>query len=94
MTTNVWVRRLSGSGRYYSKSDKMGHIHPVFCRYERFRAQCRMQNQSSGITNCMDSDLVDVSNATVCVVGVGDCGLARYQSGCPCDRRNHLLRDR
>ena len=24
----------------------------------------------------MDSDLVDVSNATVCVVGVGDCGLA------------------
>ena len=24
----------------------------------------------------MENDLVDVSNATVCVVGVGDCGLA------------------
>ena len=26
--------------------------------------------------NCMENDLVDVSSATVCVVGVGDCGLA------------------
>ena len=70
---NVWV--FVGSGRYYSKSDKTDTSIQYFVGMKDsvLNAGC---NQSSGITNCMDSDLVDVSNATVCVVGVGDCGLA------------------
>lgn len=70
---NVWV--FVGSGRYYSKSDKTDTSTQYFVGLKDsvLNAGC---NQSSGITACMDNDLVDVSSATVCVVGVGDCGLA------------------
>ena len=40
----------------------------------------------------MDNDLVDVSNATVCVVGVGDCGLATGTNQVTgVTRRDHVL---
>ncbi|ULA59185.1 MAG: Putative Type IV pilus assembly protein PilY1 [Nitrospira sp.] len=70
---NVWV--FAGSGRYYSKSDKTDTSTQYFVGIKDsvLNAGC---NQSAGVTNCMDNDLVDVTSATVCVVGVGDCGLA------------------
>ncbi|MCI1278293.1 MAG: hypothetical protein LKG23_04825 [Nitrospira sp.] len=70
---NVWV--FAGSGRYYSKSDKTDVSTQYFVGLKDsvLNAGC---NQSAGTLNCMDNDLVDVSNATVCVVGVGDCGQA------------------
>jgi type IV pilus assembly protein PilY1 len=70
---NVWV--FSGSGRYYSKSDKTDISTQYFVGLKDsvLNAGC---NQTVGELNCMENDLVDVSNAKVCVVGVGDCGLA------------------
>jgi type IV pilus assembly protein PilY1 len=68
---NVWV--FAGSGRYYSKSDKTDVSTQYFVGLKDsvLNAGC---NQTVGTVNCMESNLVDVSNATVCVVGVGDCG--------------------
>lgn len=70
---NVWV--FVGSGRYYSKSDKTDISTQYFVGLKDsvLNAGC---NQTVGALNCMENDLVDVSNAKVCVVGVGDCGLA------------------
>jgi len=70
---NVWV--FAGSGRYYSGTDKTDVSTQYFVGLKDsvLNAGC---NQSAGALNCMDNDLVDVSNATVCVVGVGDCGQA------------------
>jgi type IV pilus assembly protein PilY1 len=70
---NVWV--FSGSGRYYSKSDKTDISTQYFVGLKDsvLNAGC---NQTVGELNCMENDLVDVSNAKVCVVGIGDCGLA------------------
>ncbi len=70
---NVWV--FVGSGRYYGKSDKTDISTQYFVGMKDsvLNAGC---NQSAGALSCMENDLVDVSNATVCVVGVGDCGLA------------------
>lgn len=70
---NVWV--FAGSGRYYSKADKTDISTQYFVGLKDsvLNAGC---NQTVGALNCMENDLVDVSNATVCVVGVGDCGLA------------------
>ena len=70
---NVWV--FVGSGRYYSKSDKTDVSTQYFVGLKDsvLNAGC---NQTAGALNCMENNLVDVSNATVCVVGVGDCGQA------------------
>ncbi len=70
---NVWV--FAGSGRYYSKSDKTDTSIQYFVGLKDsvLNAGC---DQSAGVTSCMDNDLVDVTTATVCVVGVGDCGQA------------------
>ncbi|WHZ16733.1 MAG: Type IV fimbrial biogenesis protein PilY1 [Nitrospira sp.] len=70
---NVWV--FVGSGRYESAADKtdLSTQYFVGLKDSVLNAGC---NQTVSITNCMENNLVDVSNATVCVVGVGDCGQA------------------
>jgi type IV pilus assembly protein PilY1 len=70
---NVWV--FVGSGRYHSAADKtdLSTQYFVGLKDSVLNVGC---NQTAGITSCMDNNLVDVSNATVCVVGVGDCGQA------------------
>jgi type IV pilus assembly protein PilY1 len=67
---NVWV--FAGSGRYYSGSDKtdMSLQYFVGLKDSVLNGSC---NQS-GINSCMESDLVDLTNTKICVVGVGDCG--------------------
>ena len=68
---NVWV--FAGSGRYYSTSDKTDQSTQYFVGLKDsvLNANC---NQTVGVTNCMEDDLVDMSGARVCVVGVGTCG--------------------
>lgn len=69
---NVWV--FAGSGRYYSGTDKtdLSTQYFVGMKDSVLNSGC---NQTVSALNCMENNLVDVSNATVCVVGVGDCGL-------------------
>ena len=68
---NVWV--FTGSGRYHSASDKTDTSTQYFVGLKDsvLNTNC---NQTVGITNCMENDLVDMSSAKVCVVGIGDCG--------------------
>ena len=68
---NVWV--FTGSGRYHSASDKTDTSTQYFVGLKDsvMNTNC---NQTVGITNCMENDLVDMSSAKVCVVGIGDCG--------------------
>ena len=68
---NVWV--FAGSGRYYSTSDKTDVATQYFVGLKDsvLNTNC---NQTVGATNCMENDLVDMSGAKVCVVGIGDCG--------------------
>jgi len=68
--SKVWV--FAGSGRYYSASDKTDTAQQYFVgtKDSVINLQC---NQTNAIS-CLDNDLVDVSTATVCVVGQGNCG--------------------
>jgi type IV pilus assembly protein PilY1 len=70
---NVWI--FAGSGRYYSGTDKTDVSTQYFVGLKDsvLNTGC---NQTVSALNCMENNLVDVSNATVCVVGVGDCGQA------------------
>lgn len=67
---NVWV--FVGSGRFESGTDKTDLSTQYFVGLKDFvmNAGCSQTNA----TSCIRNDLVDVSNATVCVVGVGSCG--------------------
>jgi type IV pilus assembly protein PilY1 len=71
--SNVWV--FAGSGRYYGTADKTDLSTQYFVGMKdsvmRASSSC---DQTVGSTNCWTNSLVDVSNATVCVVGVGNCG--------------------
>lgn len=70
---NVWV--FVGSGRYESGTDKtdLSTQYFVGLKDSVLNSGC---DQTVSAVNCMENDLVDVSNATVCVVGVGNCGQA------------------
>ncbi|MDN5941301.1 MAG: hypothetical protein L0H94_05400 [Nitrospira sp.] len=65
---NVWV--FAGSGRYYSMTDKTNADTQYFVGVKDpvLTGGC---NQTT--TDCSRSDLVDVSAATVCVLGQGGC---------------------
>jgi type IV pilus assembly protein PilY1 len=67
---NLWV--FSGSGRYYSNSDKtdLSIQYFVGVKDSVLNTNC---NQA-GVTSCMSNNLVDMSSTKICVVGVGDCG--------------------
>ncbi|HET9961581.1 MAG TPA: hypothetical protein VFQ34_04555 [Nitrospiraceae bacterium] len=70
---NVWV--FAGSGRYYGAADKtdLSTQYFVGLKDSVLNTGC---DQTVSTVNCWENDLVDVSDATVCVVGVGDCGQA------------------
>jgi len=69
-TAKVWV--FAGTGRYYSAADKTDTAPQYFVGVKDsvLNVTC---TQSTG-TNCQDNDLLNVSSATVCVVGQGTCG--------------------
>jgi type IV pilus assembly protein PilY1 len=69
-TAKVWV--FAGTGRYYSAADKTDTTPQYFVGVKDsvINVTC---TQSTG-TNCQDNDLLNVSSATVCIVGQGLCG--------------------
>ncbi|TKB60521.1 MAG: hypothetical protein E8D49_05320 [Nitrospira sp.] len=69
-TAKVWV--FAGTGRYYSAADKTDTTPQYFVGVKDsvLSVTC---TQSNG-TNCQNNDLLNVSSATVCIVGQGLCG--------------------
>lgn len=66
----VWL--FFGTGRYYGATDKTSTEQQYFfgIKDSVLSGACTQSSTSS----CWDDDLVDVTNAKVCVVGTGDCG--------------------
>jgi len=67
----VWV--FAGSGRYYSAADKTDTATQYFVGVKDsvVNSTCTQSDQ----INCQDNDLLNVTSATVCIVGQGNCGL-------------------
>lgn len=73
----TWV--FFGTGRYFSSADKTNADTQYFfgIKDSVMSGDCAGGQTSS--TNCHDNDLVNVSSAQVCVVGVGTCGAGTDQ---------------
>ena len=71
----TWV--FFGTGRYFSSDDKTNADTQYFfgIKDSVMSGACVQTND----TNCQDDDLVNVSSAQVCVVGVGTCGVGTDQ---------------
>ena len=71
----TWV--FFGTGRYFSSDDKTNADTQYFfgIKDSVMSGTCVQTNG----TNCLDDDLVNVSSAQVCVVGVGTCGAGTNQ---------------
>ena len=69
-TAKVWV--FAGTGRYYSAADKTDTTPQYFVGMKDSVINLTCTQSTS--TNCQDDDLLNVSTATVCIVGQGDCG--------------------
>lgn len=69
-SAKVWL--FFGTGRYFSPADKTNADTQYFfgIKDSVVGGSC----SQSSTTNCLLDDLVDVSSAQVCVVGVGTCG--------------------
>ena len=69
-TAKVWV--FAGTGRYYSAADKTDTTPQYFVGVKDsvLSVTCTQSTE----TNCQDNDLLNVSSATVCIVGQGLCG--------------------
>ncbi|THI83764.1 MAG: hypothetical protein CAF41_014775 [Nitrospira sp. CG24A] len=69
-TAKVWV--FAGTGRYYSAADKTDTTRQYFVGVKDsvLSVTCTQADK----TNCLDNDLLNVSAATVCIVGQGLCG--------------------
>jgi type IV pilus assembly protein PilY1 len=74
-TGKTWI--FFGTGRYYSAVDKTNADTQFFfgVKDSVMSGTCTQADT----VNCSDDDLVDVSSAQVCVVGVGNCGGATSQ---------------
>jgi type IV pilus assembly protein PilY1 len=68
----VWV--FAGSGRYYSASDKTDTTPQYFVGMKDSVINLTCTQVANNDTNCQDNDLLNVTSATVCIVGTGDCG--------------------
>jgi type IV pilus assembly protein PilY1 len=69
-TAKVWV--FTGSGRYYGAADKTDTTPQYFVGMKD--SVINLSCTQSDETNCQDNDLLNVTSATVCIVGQGDCG--------------------
>jgi type IV pilus assembly protein PilY1 len=69
-SSNIWV--FVGTGRFYDSADKTNTDTQYFFGVKDpvLKATCTQTSQ----TSCVQKDLVNVSSATVCVVGTGNCG--------------------
>lgn len=68
----MWV--FAGTGRYYDNVDKTNTDvqHFVGVKDSVMNSQCT--ESANNRTGCHDKDLVNMSNATVCLLGTGTCG--------------------
>ena len=77
-TNNFWV--YFGTGRFFAQTDKGNTDAQYF-----FGVKDPVANTTSCIetstTSCQRNDLLDVSNVTVCVVGVGSCTTSTQVAG-------------
>ncbi len=66
----LWI--FAGTGRYFDSVDKSNTDtqHFVGVKDSVLNGGCTESTR----TNCQDNDLVDVSSAQVCLIGVGNCG--------------------
>ncbi len=71
-TAKVWV--FAGSGRYFSAADKTDTSTQYFVGLKDSVVNATCTQTST--TSCNEDDLVDVSTASICVVGIGNCGQA------------------
>ena len=68
----VWV--FAGSGRYYGASDKTDTTPQYFVGVKDSVINGTCLGGQTSSTSCEDNDLLNVTSATVCIVGQGDCG--------------------
>jgi type IV pilus assembly protein PilY1 len=68
----VWV--FAGTGRYYGAADKTDTTPQYFVGMKD--SVINLTCTQSSTTDCQDDDLLNVTSATVCIVGQGDCGQA------------------
>jgi len=77
-TNNIWV--YFGTGRFFAQADKGNTDAQYF-----FGVKDPVANTTScpetSTNSCQRNDLVDVSNVTVCVVGVGSCNTSNQVTG-------------
>ncbi|MGQ0810011.1 MAG: pilus assembly protein [Nitrospiraceae bacterium] len=66
----VWI--FAGTGRYYSASDKTDTTTQYFVGVKDSVVNLLCTQTTS--TDCQDNDLLNVTSATVCVLGQGNCG--------------------
>lgn len=71
----LWV--FGGTGRYFSVPDKTSTEQQYFVGVKD--SVLNKSCTESTKTNCQGDDLVDLSGAEVCVVGIGDCGSGTNQ---------------
>src|SRR5881296_2426008 len=77
-TNNIWV--YFGNGRFFTQADKGSTDAQFFFGVKDPVANTTSCFESSP-TSCQRNDLLDVSNVTVCVVGVGSCDTSNQVTG-------------
>jgi type IV pilus assembly protein PilY1 len=77
-TNNIWV--YFGTGRFLTQGDKGNTDAQSFFGVKDPVANTTLCPETS-TTSCQRNDILDVSNVTVCVVGVGSCGTSDQVSG-------------
>ena len=75
---NIWV--YFGTGRFFAQADKGNTDAQYFFGVKDPVANTTLCPETS-TTSCQRNDLVDVSNVTVCVVGVGSCTTSNQVTG-------------
>ena len=73
----TWV--FFGTGRYFSAADKTNAETQYFFGVKDSVMNGTCVGGQTSDTSCLDNDLVNVSSAQVCVVGVGTCGAGTNQ---------------
>src|SRR3989449_10294187 len=77
-TNSIWV--FFGTGRFFTQADKGSTDAQFFFGVKDPVANTTSCFESSP-TSCQRNDLLDVSNVTVCVVGVGSCDTSNQVTG-------------
>src|SRR6266508_4078264 len=75
---NIWV--FFGTGRFFSQSDK-GNVDPQYYFGVKDPVANSTSCTESTTTSCQKNNLLDVSNVSVCLAGVGTCTTTNQVTG-------------